>query len=155
MEEIEGASPDQWSDLGDIASQMRDWSAAIRAYKMALRGNLEPNVEMQVCWNCALAIWFRAGFADRRHTNTTNDEWNEIMAAKALYRRMLATYENKLQGRAQPQSHKLYQYAKDNLIDTRRYSISREPDGLLIPRVEYAGFSLDDWLRNSEHKCHG
>jgi hypothetical protein len=147
MENIEGASPEQWSQLGDMASQMRDWDAAIRAYKMALRGSLGPNLEMQVCWNCALAIWFRAGFANRKDTNTTDEEWIEIMAAKALYRRMLSIYETRLTaGRAQPQSHKLYQYAKDNLIDTRRYSISRERDGTLIPRGEYVGFSLDDWF---------
>jgi len=147
MQEIEGASPQQWSELGDMASQMRNWDAAIRAYNMALRGTLGPNLEMQVCWNCALAIWFRAGFAEREDTNTTNEEWIEIMAAKALYRQMLSIYETKLMsGPAQPQSHKLYQYAKDNLVDSRRYSISREPDGTLIPRVESANFSLDDWF---------
>jgi len=146
VQEIEGGSPNDWSDLGDLCSQMRDWEGAIRAYKMALRGDLEPNVEMQVCWNCALAIWFRAGFPDRESTNTTNEEWDEIMAAKALYRRMLSIYETKLVGRAQPQSHKLYQYAKDNLLDTRRYSFSRESDGTIIPRVEYEGFSLDEWF---------
>jgi hypothetical protein len=133
--------------MGDIASQQKDWDAAIHCYRMALLGSLEPNLEMQVCWNCALAIWFRAGFAERKNTNTTNKEWIEIMAAKALYRRMLSIYETKLMaGQAQPQSRKLYQYAKDNLIDTRRYSISREPDGTLIPRVEHASFSLDDWF---------
>src|SRR5712664_2953148 len=98
MQEIEGASPQQWSELGDMASQMRNWDAAIRAYKMALRGTLGPNLEMQVCWNCALAIWSRAGFPDREDTNTTNEEWIEIMAAKALYRRMLSIYEMKLIG---------------------------------------------------------
>jgi hypothetical protein len=146
MQDIEGGSPEQWFDLGDVASQMRDWSAAIRAYRMALRGDLEPNVEMQVCWNCALAVWFRAGFPDRQHTNTTNQEWDEIMASKALYKRMLSTYETKLRARASSQSEKLYQYAQDNLVDTRRYSISREPDGTLIPRVDYVGFSLENWF---------
>jgi hypothetical protein len=146
MEEIEGARPEQWSDLGDLNSQMKNWDAAIQAYRWALSGTLEPNVEMQTCWNCALAIWLRAGFHEREQTNTTLDEWIEIMAAKALYRRMLSIYETKLVGRGQPQSHKLYQYAKDNLLDTRRYAVSLEPDGTLVPRVEHAGFDLDEWF---------
>ena len=73
MEYIGGATPAQWAEIGDIASrQDKDWDAAIHCYRMALRGSLEPNLEMQVCWNCALAIWFRAGFAERKNTDTTN-----------------------------------------------------------------------------------
>lgn len=66
MEYIGGATPDQWAEMGDIASQQEDWDAAIHCYRMALRGSLEPNLEMQVYWNCALAIWKRAGFEKRR-----------------------------------------------------------------------------------------
>jgi tetratricopeptide (TPR) repeat protein len=76
-------SPQMYSDVGDAYSQERDFIRAIRAYKRALELSPEPDLAMLICWNFALAIWFRAKFVNREDTNTTDDEWQEILAARA------------------------------------------------------------------------
>ncbi len=152
MNEIGGGSLQQWSDLGDLASQSRDWDTAIQAYKMALTLHPRPELEMQICWNCALAIWFRAGFVDKISGATTDQEYEEVCAARALYRRMLTLYETNLNGRNESlgvEVGKLYQYAKDNLVDSREFCmVGLLPDGMLFPRVgdPPTSFHLEEWF---------
>lgn len=141
-----------YSDMGDAASQARDFNGAIQAYKVALALHPKPQLEMLICWNCALAIWFRAGLVDKKGTNTTDEEYEEVLAARALYRRMLSIYETNFSGQHESlgvEVGKLYQYAKDNLVDSRRYCmVSRLPDGTLFPRVpDPAWFHLEDWFQ--------
>jgi len=138
--------------VGDAYSQSQDFVRAIRAYKRALELNPEPELEMLLCWNCALAIWFRAGFVNREDTNTTDSEYEEVLAARALYRRMLTIYETNFGGRSESSElpvGELYQYAKDNLVDSRRYClVSQLPDGTFIPRViDPDWFNLGDWFQ--------
>ena len=145
-------TPENYWYVGDAYSQSGDFVRAIRAYKRALELNPEPELEMLLCWNCALAIWLRAGFVDRDDTNTTDAEYEEVLAARALYRRMLSIYETNFRGKSESSGlpvGQLYQYANDNLVDSRRYcSVSRLPDGTFIPRViDPAWFHLEDWFQ--------
>ena len=138
------------SNQGDDYSKAKKFPEAIRAYRRALELNPEPELAMLICWNLALAIWFRDKFLERDDTNTTDAQWESIMAARALYRYILSLYETHFKGQAESRGFavgKLYQFAKDNLVDTRKYSMARLPDGRLFPRVEPQSFRLEEWLR--------
>lgn len=145
-------TPENYLYVGDAYSQERDFVRAIRAYKRALELNPEPELEMLICWNCALAIWFRADFVNKEGTNTTDAEYEEVLAVRALYRRMLSTYETNFSGKSESSGipvEKLCQYAKDNLVDSRRYCVaSRLPDGTYFPRIiDPVWFHLEDWFQ--------
>lgn len=145
-------TPENYLYVGDAYSQSQDFVRAIRAYKRALELYPEPELEMLLCWNCALAVWFRAGFVNREDTNTTDSEYEEVLAARTLYRRMLMIYETNFRDRSESNGlpvGELYQYAKDNLVDSRRYCmVSRLPDGTFIPRIiDPNWFHLEDWFQ--------
>lgn len=144
-------TPENYLYVGDAYSQSQDFVRAIRAYKRALELDPEPELVMLICWSCALAIWFRAGFSSRDHTNTTDAEYEEVLAARSLYRRMLLTYETNFRLKSESTGlpvGELYQHAKDNLVDSRRYClVSRLSDGTIIPRVvDPDWFHLENWF---------